>query len=331
MNVHTTNNQPPVRVGVIGVGAMGEHHVRVYRQQPSARLVGISDADPERTTAIAEKYGTEAYETEALLEAVDAVSVAVPTPVHADLVERCIDAGVDVLVEKPFVDDIDRGETLANRATQAGVIVQVGHVERFNPAVETMLDIVRDLEVVAVDARRLSPPVERHIADSVVTDLMIHDLDIMLALTETTPTTINASGRSDGEYACAQLTFPDELVCSLTASRMTQRRTRKLDITTTDRQVAVDYLDQSVQMFRQSQPEFNHADGTLKYRNQRVIERPMIESEEPLKRELAAFIEAVNERSRPVVAPEDGLAVLRIAEAIEETAIGPTQQQVSHL
>ena len=145
---------------VIGVGNMGRHHARVYSELPGVNLVGVFDVNDEQAREVAEDHNTRAMNMEALLHAADVASIAVPTQYHADIADQCIDHGVDVLVEKPFVDDVAEGRKLLDRADEAGVTVQVGHVERFNPAIRALSDIVADLDVIAVETQRLGPPPE---------------------------------------------------------------------------------------------------------------------------------------------------------------------------
>lgn len=310
----------PLPVGVIGVGAMGAHHARVYRQMPETSLVGVVDRDSARAAEIAEQQDSVAMDIEEMIESADAVSIAVPTTQHAALVTRCMDAGVDVLVEKPFVDDLEEGRALAERASREDVVVQVGHIERFNPAVETVLELANDLDIVATSARRLGPPISRAINDGVILDLMIHDIDVIMALTGEAPNKIAAMGCRDGQHAHAQFAFSDGSISDLTASRLTQRRIRKLDITAVDCQVSVDYLDQSVHIHRRSHPEYTRDDGDLSYRNESVVERPIVESKEPLKRQLAAFIDTCRSRGEPPVSANEAVRVLEVIEEIERRA-----------
>lgn len=309
-----------VEVGVIGVGSMGQNHARAYRQLSGTTLVGVTDLDGERAQRVADVNETEAFGLNELLEQVEAVTVSVPTSAHFETARTCLDAGVDVLVEKPFVDDIADGHRLVDIAEREDRVLQVGHIERFNPAVQAMFDVVDGFDVIASTARRVGPPVERPIDDGVIADLMIHDIDVVLALAGCRPSDVDAMAASDGQYATALLRFPNGLVCSLTASRVTQRRARELHITTDECQIAVDYLDQSVEIHRQSHPEYTQTDGQLRYRNECVVERPMVERGEPLKAELSAFTEAVRTRSSPQVTAQEGLHVLEVAEKIEAAA-----------
>ncbi|AGB39249.1 Gfo/Idh/MocA family protein [Natronococcus occultus] len=303
-------------VGVIGVGTMGQHHARVYDDLEDATLAGVFDVDADRANAVADRHGTAAVGLETLLGRADAVSVAVPTAHHLEVARSCLEAGVPILVEKPIVGDLADGRTLRRLAEAAGVTVQVGHVERFNPAVETLAGLLEDLSVIDITARRLGPPPERPIADSAVTDLMIHDIDVVRALLEDDPVDVAGCGVAGDRHAGALLEFPDAMA-SLTASRLTQRKVRTLEVTTEECLVAVDYLDQSVEIHRRSIPEYVERDEGVRFRHERLIERVRVPNEEPLRRELASFLEAVRTDSTPEVTVDDGLAALEIARRIE--------------
>ncbi|MFB6079800.1 MAG: Gfo/Idh/MocA family oxidoreductase [Haloferacaceae archaeon] len=310
----------PLAVGVLGVGSMGANHARVYDELPETRLVGVHDADRERAEAVAAERGTDALATADLLDRAAAVSVAVPTPAHASVVRTCLDAGVDALVEKPFVTDPDVGRRLASEAAERDVTLQVGHVERFNPAVSVVEDVLGDADLFAVHARRLGPPVDRDMRAGVVVDLMIHDLDVVNVLADAPVRSVCAQGAADGRHTTATLRFEDGPVATLTASRVTQRKVRRLDIVADERFVSVDYLDQSVEVYRRSVPEYVRDDGEIRYRHESVVERPMVERVEPLKAELASFVGAVRGEHPPVVPPEAGIAALELAREIDRRA-----------
>jgi len=309
-----------LRVGVVGVGSMGRNHARVYDELPGAELVGVADADAERASEVADAHATRAFETPDLLDVVDAVSVVVPTAYHADVLEDCVDAGVHALVEKPFVADVETGRRIAARAREEDVTLQVGHIERFNPAVRTVADIVGNLDVLAVDAERLGPPLDRDLGSNVVHDLMIHDLDVVCALLGGTPESVTAAGGHDGQYATATCTFPDGVVASFTASRVTQQKVRQLAITARECQVLVDYTDQSVEIHRSSAPEYVAGNGGFRHRTESVVERPMVDNGEPLAHELRAFLEAARNGTEPVVSAEDGLRALELATRVDNLA-----------
>ncbi|WP_411969024.1 Gfo/Idh/MocA family oxidoreductase [Haloferax sp. YSSS75] len=309
-----------VAAGVIGVGSMGTNHARVYSELRGVELVGVADVDGERAAAVAAEFGTKAFTIDELLEHVDVVSIVVPTPYHASVARSCIEAGVHVLIEKPFVDDFREGEELAALAKWHGVTLQVGHIERFNPAVRALDTFLDGTEPIAITANRLGPPLNRDVDDGVIMDLMIHDIDVVLSLVDSEIANLSATSTADDQYATAQLTFENGVVATLTASRVTQQKTRTLDITARDRLIRVDYLNQSVQIFRQSKPDFLRENGNVRYRHEVLMEQPMIEAGEPLKHELQAFVEAATDGKPVVVTADDGLRALAVAQRIEADA-----------
>ncbi|WP_293033583.1 Gfo/Idh/MocA family protein [Natronococcus sp.] len=308
--------QSTVRTGVVGAGSMGENHARVYSELRTVDLVGVTDRDREVAGRVAAEYGTDAVSLEALLERADAVTVAVPTHAHAEVVSRCLEAGVDVLVEKPIAGSVEEGRVLAERAREYGRVLQVGHIERFNPAVGMLEELVEDLEIISVEAERLGPPINRDALGNVVFDLMIHDVDVVGALLDRKPTSISAIGAADGRYATATMEY-DDIVATLTASRVTQKKVRKLTVTARECLVEVDYLEQSVLIHRDSYPEYLTDDGQNRYRHESVVERPRIATSEPLRCELESFVEAVRTGTEPEVTAEDGIAALETVQEID--------------
>lgn len=307
-------------VGVIGVGSMGKHHVRVYSNHKDAELVGIADVEETRARKIADTHGTEVVEREDVIELADAVSIAVPTEHHYEVAVECVEAGVDVLIEKPFVKEIEHGEELIKLAEDNDVRIQVGHIERFNPAVMALEDILPGLNVIAFEARRLGPDPERDIKDSVVTDLMIHDIDIVRSLVGEEPSDVEAVGTGAGKHATATLSFENGQMAALSASRVTQQKIRELAIAAEECYVKIDYLNKDVEIHRDSAPEYITEGQGVRYRHESVIERPVIDNAEPLKNELTAFLEAVMEEDPPLVTAEDGLSAVRLSHTIEEDA-----------
>lgn len=305
--------------GVIGVGTMGQHHARVYSELSGVTLAGVSDVDRRRVHSVAAEHGTRPMSRDELLESVDVASVAVPTSEHADTATACIEHDVDVLVEKPFVSDLQQGRKIAALAREREVTLQVGHIERFNPAVRVLADIVPDLDVVAVDIQRLGPPLERELSDSVVYDLMVHDIDLLLSLVDSEIESLSAVG-ADPRHVSSQIRFEDGTVGELTASRLTQQKVRTLAITAMECRITVDFISQSVEIHRQSLPAYIEHGGDVRYRHESVVERPMVESGEPLKLELEAFVEAAREDTEPLVTAEDAIRVLEVAGRIEEQA-----------
>jgi len=308
----------PLTAGVIGVGSMGRNHARIYSELPKVSLGGVYDANADVARSVSTEYGTKAYDIETLLENVDLVSVAVPTEYHYDVVKRCLETETHVLVEKPFVDEIPRGKELSNMASANGLVLQVGHIERFNPATQVLSDIISDLDVIAIDIERLGPPVDRGGDDSVIMDLMIHDIDIVLSLLDKEPHDITALAHNR-QHATVQFRL-GEAVTTLTASRLTQQKVRKLSVTARSCRVNVDFIDQSIEIHRHSLPEYVETDGDVRYRQETIVEQPIVENGEPLKGEVSSFIDAVENGTEAVVNAADAIQALKIATQIEMLA-----------
>lgn len=308
-----------LQAGVIGVGNMGRHHARVYSELPGVSLAGIHDVNEDQAASVATEHGTAVRSQSDLLSQVDVVSIAVPTTYHSEMVEAALESGTHVLVEKPFVEDTNEGRDLAALAEEKGLTLQVGHIERFNPATQVLAEIVPDLDIVAVDIKRLGPPVDRDGNDSVVMDLMIHDIDILLSIMDSDVESISATAR-DERHANVQFQFENNSVGSITASRLTQQKVRELSVTATSCRVNVDFIDQSVEIHRRSYPEYVEADGDIRYRHESVVERPMVDNGEPLKEELSGFVEAVRTDTDPLVTADDAIRALDIAQKIESKA-----------
>jgi predicted dehydrogenase len=307
-------------VGVIGVGSMGQHHARVYHELPTVDLVGVADVDAEQAAETAEQYGTAPMSVDSLLSVADAVSIVVPTDYHYEMGMAAIEAGVDLLIEKPIADDPATGRELLTAADDAGLTLQVGHVERFNPAVRTLSEIATELDVIALDCQRLGPPTQREIGDGVAMDLMIHDADILLSLVEAPVADIYAAETAADQYMAATVEFENGVVATLTASRVTQQKVRTLSVTAEDCRVNVDYMAQSVQINRHSLPEYIESDGDVRYRHENVTERPTVENGEPLKKELASFAETVRTGGEPVVSAADGIRALEFVRRVTDEA-----------
>ncbi|RQG97154.1 Gfo/Idh/MocA family protein [Natrarchaeobius chitinivorans] len=317
----TMTTSRPIRVGVVGVGAMGENHARVYSELRDVDLVGVADHDPDVARRVATEYGTEALEMERLLERCDAVTVAVPTHAHYETVSRCLESGVHVLVEKPIAETVEQGRKMATLARTAGLVLQVGHIERFNPAVQTVSELIDDLDVISLEAERLGPPIDRTAPGNVVFDLMVHDVDIVASLLDDDPESISAMGTDDGRYATTTMSFGD-VVATVTASRVTQKKVRKLTVTARECLVEVDYLEQSVLIHRDSYPEYLVDDGQRRYRHESVVERPRVDNGEPLRHELESFVEAVRTGSEPTVTAEDAIDALETVKRIDALVSG---------
>ena len=297
----------PVRIGVIGVGALGQHHARVYASLPGATLAGVHDAKPERAREVAAQYGGVAYEDlQALLGAVDAVSLAVPTLAHHRLAKVCLEAGKDVLVEKPMTSTLAEADDLIATAARHGRLLQVGHVERFNPAVDVIRSAAPHPRFIEV--HRLGAFPGRSLDIDVVLDLMIHDLDIILSLESSDPLQIDAVGvpvlTPKVDIANARLRFASGLIANLTASRVSGERVRKFRVFAQGTYVSADLATREARVYRLvSSPA-----GARGLEEERVA----APDEEPLRRQLAAFVHSTQTRA-PVVSGAEGRRALALA------------------
>jgi predicted dehydrogenase len=306
--------QKKIRVAVVGVGDFGRNHVRVWRELESAELVGVVDADAERARQVAAEFGTQALtDLEALLGRVDAVSLAVPTVEHARIGCRLLENGMDVLVEKPMAASLAEADQLIAAARTGGRVLQVGHLERFNPAVAAVEKIVS--RPLFFEGHRLGVFSRRSLDIDVVYDVMIHDLDILLALVNAEVTDLKAVGipvlTDKVDIAHARLEFASGAVANLTASRVSTERVRKLRFFQEHEYISLDYTRQDALRVRV------RAEGGPQ--PQIDFEKLPTAPEEPLRAELRAFLEAVRTRSRPRV---DGLAGRRALELADRVMAG---------
>jgi len=311
-----------LRAGVIGVGAMGRNHVRVLSTLRQAELVGIADASAERATEVAGAYGVPAYtDYRRLLEQVDVVTIATPTVTHCELGLAALDAGVHALIEKPLASSPAEARRLCVRAEEKRLKLQVGHIERFNPAVRELPAILAGARLIALAARRLSPTV-RVVDVDVVLDLMIHDLDILCHLVGVEPIYVDAVGtsiRGNGvDHAMAHLTFPGGVVGQLTASRMTAQKVRTLDAVVEGAHVELDYVSREVVIHRETVVGDSWRGNHVSYRQAGVLEKVFVPNAEPLQLEQEAFVACVREDTKSPVSGEEGLRAVELATRVQQ-------------
>lgn len=303
-----------IKVAVIGVGYLGEHHARIYSAMNDIVLVGVADANRDRADEIAAKYSTKAYyDYRELPGDVQAVSIVVPTILHYPVALDFIRHNVDVLIEKPITTTVDEAENLIKEARENGVILQVGHIERFNTAYKNMMNYIRRPRF--IETHRLGPYVGRGIDVDVILDLMIHDIDIILSIVRSDVADVKAIGvpvlTNHIDIANARLEFSNGCIANITASRVSRERIRKIRIFQPDTYITLDYGQQSMGIYRR----------IIENDTARITSEDIkLEKEEPLSAELAAFVNAVRMRSAPVVSGEDGREALRIAIKIREDA-----------
>jgi predicted dehydrogenase len=297
----------PVRAGVIGVGALGQHHARVYESLPEARLVGVHDIDQARAGEVAARHSCRAFvHLRDLLAEVDAVSVAVPTVDHHRVARAVLDQGRSVLVEKPMASTLAEADDLIRAAAERGRVLQVGHIERFNPAVDVLRATVSQPRFIEV--HRLGEFSPRSLDIDVVLDLMIHDLDILLSLDGSEAAGVDAVGvpvlTPKVDIANARVRFASGLIANLTASRVSAEKVRKFRVFSPRTYISVDFTAREARVYRlQESP----SGPTIS------VERTAAPEEEPLRRQLAAFLRSVRDGSPPVVSGADGRRALALA------------------
>jgi predicted dehydrogenase len=288
-----------LRAGVVGTGHMGQYHVLVYAELPDVDLVGVADLDAARATAVARQYETQAFvDHRELLGRVDVVSVAVPTERHFPVAREFLEAGVSVLVEKPMTTTVDEARTLFAIAERTGAVLHVGHVERFNGAVDELRQIVR--APILVESRRLGPFAPRVQNDTVVMDLMIHDIDIVLGLVDSRPARIAAQGSrvhsSVTDVATVQIRFESGTIATITASRATEEKVRTLAITQPDAYILLDYTDQDIRIFRRAAQQYTLNRRSIRYSRASLVEHLQVHRDNPLKLEIQHLLGALRRR-----------------------------------
>ena len=303
----------PLRVGVVGVGHLGRHHARILAALPEAALVGVVDSDLARAQAIAREHATEAFAEVAALDGrVDAVTIAAPTEAHHQLARPFLERGIPVLVEKPLTRSLDEADDLIAAAAASGATLAVGHTERFNPAVTAASVFVTDPGFVEV--HRLGTFPERSLDIDVVFDLMIHDLDVLLATVGSSVAAVDAvgvpvlTGRVD--IANARLRFASGCIANVTASRISRDRVRKVRFFQRDAYLSIDYASQEVE--RYSLERGSGAFPTITGGKVDVVH------EEPLKLELEDFVTAVRDGRSPRVPGGEGRRALELAQRITD-------------
>lgn len=290
----------PIRMGVVGLGQWGQHHVRVYHQLSDVVLAGVVDTSPRELGHFARRYRTAGYaDYRDLFGRVDAVSLVVPTALHYEIAREFLLRGIHVLVEKPITTSVEQAAELVDLARDRGVTLLVGHVERFKPAVQRLREYVTD--PLFVQVRRVRPWNPRRIMDvGVVLDLMIHDLDIILDLMRAPVARVSAVGAAihgdDEDLAVAHLTLRNGCLASVVASRISPVKAAELEVTLPDGLVHLNYLSQA-----------------LTVRRGGVQRRIVARGDEPLRAELMHFVECVRGTASPLVPGEDGLRALQVA------------------
>ena len=304
-------SQENIRVGVIGVGQLGQHHARIYGSLPDVRLVGVSDLDPRRGEEIGQKYRVESFEDyHELLSRVQAVTVAVPTSLHGEVVNDCLEQGIHVLVEKPIAATLEEGRGMVERARKKNVQLQVGHVERFNP----ILDLIRPVLKLPrfIQCNRLAPYQVRGTDVDVVLDLMIHDLDIVLSWGLGPITWVEAKGArvlsKSHDFVKACVGFESGCVAEFTASRVSSNRLRNLSLYQDNLYLSADFQTRQGVLF-----ERNSGDDGSKPVREETLDGG---GQDALTQELVAFVQSIKTGVDHGVSGDEAMQALTVAHRV---------------
>src|SRR5436190_728204 len=303
---------------------MGSHHARVYAALTGAcTLAGVYDPDADRAAALAGRWDAKAYATlDDMLREVDVVSVASPSSLHFHHTALALEHGLDVLVEKPLATTVENSRMLERMASlrPKKPVVQVGHIEHFNPAIVELRKLVTEYEPIAVDMQRLGPFDGRISDTDVVQDLMLHDIHVLTTLSDSPLVRVQASGRrvrSDEhtDYAVATFVFENGLIANLSASRVTEEKIRRLTVTAADAHITVDSMNRSLELSRWTSLRGGESAG---YRQESVLERVFVPIEEPLVAQIQSFLRCVRDRVAPEVPLRAGTTCLELVDAVRE-------------
>ena len=306
-----------IKVGVVGTGRLGGFHSKVYsRLQKHVKFVGVCDCNIERALEVGKKFHTASYsDYEDLFDKVDAVSIAVPTSLHYNIAKDFLKHNIHVLIEKPMTKTLSEADELIEIAKEKNLILQVGHIERFNSAVLAIEPYLKTPKF--IECQRLGPFYKRVDDVGVVLDLMIHDIDIVLGLMKQDVTHIEAVGLSTisdyEDVANVRLTFQDGTIADITASRVTKDVVRKMRIFQEDSYISLDYVTQSAAIFKKTDDKI-------------MKEKIPIKKKEPLKKELKSFVECVRTGKKPIVSGIEGRRALQVALEILEKIVPSTHK-----
>ncbi|MDR3666902.1 MAG: Gfo/Idh/MocA family oxidoreductase [Ignavibacteriaceae bacterium] len=318
-----------LKIGVIGTGHLGKLHTKMFQQISNAELAGIYDSNPDNLSHVSKEFNTRAFgSVNELLENVDAVSIAVTTSEHFKVAFQCLESNKHVFIEKPITSLIIEGEKLVSLATDKKLFIQVGHIERFNPALLAVEEYI--IQPMFIQSDRLAQFNPRGTDVAVVLDLMIHDIDIILSLIKSEVSHIDASGVavvSDNiDIANARIQFVNGAVANVTASRISQKKMRKMRLFQKDNYISLDFIAGVAEVYRLVSAEKQLLTPAISFgeigvgdKKKRVIyEQPEIKEVNALKYELELFVNSVLEKKNPVVTGDDGLRALKVAEIIIE-------------
>ncbi len=305
-----------LRAAVIGVGYLGRFHAQKYHGHPDIELIGVVDSDIERATEVAAECETKAFDTmDEVLGNVDLVSIVVPTLYHYEVARQCLEADCHILLEKPVTQTVEEAEKLIALAQKKGLVFQVGHLERFNPAVIALQGVLNNPQF--IETHRLSPFKPRGTDVNVVLDLMIHDIDILLSMVQHELKTINSVGvpvlSDEVDIANARLQFANGCVANVTASRVTREPMRKMRVFQQDAYISIDFQERKIGIYKKT-PGVTLIPGLPDIGFKEIS----FDQGDPLRDEIHAFVDSVRTGAPPVVSGEDGKHALEVAMQISQ-------------
>ncbi len=316
-----------IRVGVVGTGHLGTYHAKLYKEISTATLVGVYDIDKQRAQKLANEFNIHSFDTpEDLFSSVDAVSIATPTQTHYDVAMKALEYNLHILIEKPITATVEQARLLVDKAASRNLKLQVGHVERFNPAILALEQY--NLKPLFIESHRLSQFNPRGTDVAVVLDLMIHDIDLILSLVQSSVLRIDANGvaviSDTVDIANARLQFANGCVANVTASRISQHKMRKMRMFQTDAYISIDFAQGLAEVFRLVDEHAVDVKPTMllgnieqgKKKRLIVYEQPEVKEINALKVELETFIDAIINNSEPRVSGRDGIQALEVAQEI---------------
>ncbi|HVT90315.1 MAG TPA: Gfo/Idh/MocA family oxidoreductase [Tepidisphaeraceae bacterium] len=329
------SHQTPLPVAVVGCGRMGRLHARAYSQLAKAKLMGVFDISPDAASTAAEEYECGVFESiDSMLDKVKAVTIAVPTNAHLELAEPFLKRGIACLIEKPLAANVAQSKRIIELAKESGAVIQVGHIERFNPAFTAMQRL--NIQPRFIEVTRISPLTFRSIDVGVVLDMMIHDIDIVLQLANSKVSRIDAVGVSvigQVEDICnARVTFENGCVANITASRLALKTERRIRVFSADAYVSVDYQKrygivarrgENISAIRDTVARIRKGEITdlsqLNFMDLVQVDELAIDETDPLRAELESFIGAATGKCSPAVTADQGLAAVELATQIVES------------
>ena len=316
-----------INVGVIGVGHLGRHHTKHYAQLKGANLIGVYDIDKRAREETAQKYNTKPFDSmEALIKEVDAVSIVTPTHQHKVVAESCIKSGKHVFIEKPITKTLKEANALINLADKNKRLIQVGHIERLNPALIPLSNL--EIEPKYIEVQRLAPYMSRGTDVPVVLDLMIHDIDAILSVVKSDVKKVHASGvyviSETPDIANARIEFENGCVANLTASRISMKKMRKARFFQKDAYISVDFLEKKCEVVKMKDAPKNPDDFAMVLTNaegvkkQIYFDNPQVAPNNAILDELDSFADAITQDKTPEVSLTQGAEALRVAMMIIE-------------